>query len=78
VLASIGGFAFNADMDRRFDRLVDGYALPLSQWTGTDVRLSHSARSEHAERLDDDPVSVEKSTGPVARLERRTRCRPSA
>lgn len=33
-LESVGGFSLSADVDRSFERLIDGFVVALSQWTG--------------------------------------------
>ena len=37
VLESIGGFSLAADVDRSFDRLINGFVVALTQWTEADL-----------------------------------------
>lgn len=38
VLESTGGFTLAADVDRSFERLINGFVIALSQWTESDLR----------------------------------------
>jgi AcrR family transcriptional regulator len=43
-LETSGGFAFKADVNRSFDRLIQGFTVALNQWTEP---VNHTANSTH-------------------------------